>query len=105
MAPSDSWDRLWGSQRLDAPQVESGIWRAKPEDLLAADGSLAEPLQQLMAETSARLDNASDIRVHGQVERPDEPPIIDRGGLRIQVRCVDRPDLAVYSTVMDGYAG
>lgn len=76
-ALSGSFDRLWASQRPDAPQVEVGIWRVRLAELLAADGSLAEALRQLMAETSTRLDQASDIQVHGQVEQTDEPRVID----------------------------
>ena len=76
-ALAESSDRLWASERLDAPQVECGIWRAKLEDLLRADTSLAGPLVELMDETSDRLDRAPDIRVHRPVERPVEPRVID----------------------------
>jgi hypothetical protein len=64
--------RMWASTRVDAPQVEAGIWRAKLGELLASHPSLAEPLQELMADASVRLAVATDIRVHG--EAPKEPP-------------------------------
>jgi len=64
--------RMWASPRLDAPQVEAGIWRAKLADLLSTDGSLAAPLREMMAEAAERLAVATDVRVHGQT--PPEPP-------------------------------
>lgn len=70
--------RMWASTRLDAPQVEAGIWRAKLGELLAADPTLAAPLQELMAEAAERLIYASDVRVHGETpRRPPGPRVID----------------------------
>ncbi|GAA4443996.1 hypothetical protein [Phytohabitans houttuyneae] len=74
----DSRLRMWASTRLDAPQVEAGIWRAKVAELLAADPSLAAPLQELMAEATERLAYATDVRVHGEVPQPPPGPrVID----------------------------
>lgn len=67
--------RMWASPRLDAPQVEAGIWRAKLADLLTEDASLALPLQVTMAEAAERLAVATDVRVHG--ETPRGPRVID----------------------------
>ncbi|MGN9909221.1 hypothetical protein ACTMTJ_16890 [Phytohabitans sp. LJ34] len=64
--------RMWASARLDAPQVEAGVWRAKLADLLSEDASLAQPLQEMMAEAVERLAVATDVRVHG--ETPPAPP-------------------------------
>jgi hypothetical protein len=72
----ESRDRLWSSPRPDAPLIESGIWRAKLTDLLA-DGSLAQPLQRLVAGASVRLGAAVDIREPVPVDQADEPRVID----------------------------
>jgi hypothetical protein len=69
--------RIWASPRLDAPQVEAGIWRAKLVELLAEDASLALPLQVMMAEASERLAVATDIRLPGPVTEPAGPRMID----------------------------
>lgn len=69
--------RIWASRRLDAPQVEAGIWRAKLVELLAEDASLALPLQVMMAEANERLAAAADIRVPGEVTVPAGPRVID----------------------------
>ncbi|GAA4670780.1 hypothetical protein [Phytohabitans rumicis] len=73
----ESRHRLWARHRLDVVDVERGRWRAKLEDLVIADRSRALPLQQLIAETSARLAQATDIRAHGQPRRADGPHTID----------------------------
>jgi len=75
----ESQARLWSSSRPDAPQIESGIWRAKLADLLAADSTLSQPLLRLIGETSARLLEAVDYRepVPASVDQADEPRIID----------------------------
>jgi len=70
--------RVWASQRVDAPQVEAGIWRAKLADLLSEDASLATPLPVMMAEAAERLAVANDVRVHGETPaRPLGPRVID----------------------------
>jgi hypothetical protein len=77
-ALAESRLRMWASPRLDAPQVEAGIWRAKLADLLASDASLAAPLQEVMAEAAERLAAATDVRVHGQPPpEPAGPRVID----------------------------
>jgi hypothetical protein len=77
VALAESRDRMWASQRSDAPQIESGIWRARIDDLLAADGSLAVPLQQLVSETRDLLARAADIRPFAPAEPVSEPGVID----------------------------
>ncbi|MDQ7909456.1 hypothetical protein RB614_33525 [Phytohabitans sp. ZYX-F-186] len=74
----DSRLRLWESTRLDAPQVEAGIWRAKLAELLAADATLEAPLREMMAEAVDRLGIAIDVRVPGQIPQPPPGPrVID----------------------------
>jgi hypothetical protein len=78
----ESRERLWASPRLDAPQVEAGIWRARLEELLASDGSLGEPLQDLTAAARVRLAVATDIRAPGQAREPAGPRVIDLDAYR-----------------------
>ncbi|MFD0743715.1 hypothetical protein ACFQ1L_19245 [Phytohabitans flavus] len=74
----DSWMRIWASTRLDAPQVEAGIWRAKLTELMMTDPALATPLRDLMAEAVERLAVATDIRIPGEpVPEPPGPRVID----------------------------
>jgi hypothetical protein len=54
-ALSDSWNRLWWTERVDAPQAEAGLWRARLGDLLQTHPELAGPLQDLIYEAVARL--------------------------------------------------
>ncbi|SRR6266511_2017562 len=54
-ALSDSFNRLWWTERVDAPQAEAGLWRARLADALAREPHLAEPLQELIHEATARL--------------------------------------------------
>ena len=54
-ALSDSFSRLWWTDRADAPQAEAGLWRARLADLLASRPELAEPLRELFYEAAARL--------------------------------------------------
>ncbi|WP_173162318.1 hypothetical protein [Phytohabitans suffuscus] len=73
----DSHLRMWASTRLDAPQVEAGIWRAKLAEALG-DPTLATPLRVMMAEAAERLTVATDIRVHGVPPQPPPGPrVID----------------------------
>ena len=51
----DSWDRLWWSERPDAPYVEAGLWRVRLEDCLRTRPDLAAPLHALIQEATARL--------------------------------------------------
>lgn len=74
----ESRRRMWASTRLDAPQVEAGIWRAKLAELLGEEPSLATPLQVMMAEASERLAVATDVRVPGEAPpEPAGPRVID----------------------------
>jgi hypothetical protein len=54
-ALSDSFNRLWWTERVDAPQAEAGLWRARLSDLLQARPELAAPLRDLIYEAAARL--------------------------------------------------
>ena len=54
-ALEDSWNRLWWSERMDAPHAEAGLWRARLADLLQTRPELAGPLQDLIYEATARL--------------------------------------------------
>jgi hypothetical protein len=54
-ALSDSFSRLWWTERLDAPQAEAGLWRARLADLLQQRPELATPLHELIQEANARL--------------------------------------------------
>ena len=54
-ALSDSFNRLWWTERLDAPQAEAGLWRARLADLLQERPDLTQPLQELIYEAVARL--------------------------------------------------
>jgi hypothetical protein len=54
-ALSDSFNRLWWTERLDAPQAEAGLWRARLADLLQERPDLAKPLEHLIYEAVARL--------------------------------------------------
>ena len=54
-ALSDSFNRLWWTERLDAPQAEAGLWRARLADLLQQRPELAQPLQELIYEAVSRL--------------------------------------------------
>ena len=54
-ALQDSWNRLWWSERMDAPHAEAGLWRARLADLLVNRPELAAPLQELIYEAAARL--------------------------------------------------
>jgi len=54
-ALSDSWNRLWWTERMDAAHAEAGLWRARLADLLQSRPELAEPLQELIYEARARL--------------------------------------------------
>jgi hypothetical protein len=54
-ALSDSFSRLWWTERLDAPQAEAGLWRARLTDVLGQNPHLAEPLRELIHEARARL--------------------------------------------------
>jgi hypothetical protein len=74
-ALAESRLRMWASPRLDAPQAEAGIWRAKLADLLATDASLAAPLREMMAEAAEHLAVATDVRVHGRT--PSGPRVIE----------------------------
>jgi hypothetical protein len=47
--------RLTHSRRPDAPQVESGRWRARLEDVLDAAPELSGPLGTLINDTRLRL--------------------------------------------------
>jgi hypothetical protein len=47
--------RLRYSRRPDAPQVESGRWRARLEDVLDNDPALCGPLGTLIHDTRLRL--------------------------------------------------
>jgi hypothetical protein len=77
-ALAESRLRMWASSRVDAPQVEAGIWRAKLGELLAADASLAEPLRELMVEAAERLAVATDVRIHGRTPPASAGPrVID----------------------------
>lgn len=77
-ALAESRLRMWASSRVDAPQVEAGIWRAKLGELLASDASLAEPLRELMVEAAERLAVATDVRIHGRTpQAPEGPRVID----------------------------
>jgi hypothetical protein len=76
-ALSESRDRLWSSDRPDAPQVESGLWRARLEDLLRAGPEMAGPLQTLAHETSALLERAVDVRPYPPAREPAGPRVID----------------------------
>jgi hypothetical protein len=54
-ALSDSGHRLWWTERMDAPNAEAGLWRARLADLLQTRPELAGPLQELIDETAALL--------------------------------------------------
>ena len=54
-ALEDSWNRLWWTERMDAPHAEAGLWRARLSDLLQTRPELAVPLQALVYEAVARL--------------------------------------------------
>jgi hypothetical protein len=54
-ALSDSFNRLWWTERVDAPQAEAGLWRARLADLLQTRPELAVPLRDLIYEAAARL--------------------------------------------------
>jgi len=54
-ALSDSFSRLWWTERVDAPQAEAGLWRARLADLLQENPHLAEPLRELIYDATARL--------------------------------------------------
>jgi len=54
-ALSDSSNRLWWTERMDAPQAEAGLWRARLADLLQNRPELAEPLRELIWEAATRL--------------------------------------------------
>jgi len=54
-ALSDSFSRLWWTERVDAPQAEAGLWRARLGDLLAENPQLARPLRDLIYDATARL--------------------------------------------------
>lgn len=70
--------RMWASARLDAPQIEAGIWRAKLEELLLGDPTLAMPLRVMITEADQRLEVATDKREFGTVPKPPPGPrVID----------------------------
>jgi hypothetical protein len=54
-ALADSFNRLWWTERVDAPQAEAGLWRARLADALARDPQLAPALQELIYDANARL--------------------------------------------------
>ena len=54
-ALADSWNRLWWSERPDAPYVEAGLWRVRLEDCLRTRPDLAAPLHALIQEATVRL--------------------------------------------------
>jgi hypothetical protein len=54
-ALADSFSRLWWTERVDAPQAEAGLWRARLGDLLQSEPHLTEPLRDLVYEATARL--------------------------------------------------
>jgi hypothetical protein len=54
-ALSDSWTRLWWTERIDAPAAEAGLWRARLADVLQQRPDLARPLQELVFDGAARL--------------------------------------------------
>ena len=54
-ALADTWVRLTYSRRPDAPQVESGRWRARLEDLFDTEPELVGPLGALIRDTRLRL--------------------------------------------------
>jgi len=54
-ALSDSFNRLWWTERADAPQAEAGLWRARLGDVLQNRPDLAVPLRDLIYEAAARL--------------------------------------------------
>ncbi len=54
-ALSDSFNRLWWTERLDAPQAEAGLWRARLADALQEHPDLARPLRELIYDATARL--------------------------------------------------
>ena len=47
--------RLRYSRRPDAPQMESGLWRARLADVLDADPAVCGPLRTLIHDTRLRL--------------------------------------------------
>jgi hypothetical protein len=54
-ALSDSFNRLWWTERVDAPQAEAGLWRARLADALTREPHLAPALQELIYDANARL--------------------------------------------------
>jgi len=54
-ALSDSFSRLWWTERADAPQAEAGLWRARLADALQQNPHLAGPLRELIYDATARL--------------------------------------------------
>src|SRR2546423_5736612 len=54
-ALSDSFNRLWWTERADAPQAEAGLWRARLADVLEENPHLAVPLRELIYDATARL--------------------------------------------------
>ena len=79
-ALTDSRHRLWSSERPDAPQIESGLWRARLDDLLRGSPMLAVMLHELVEETAVQLDRAVDLRVPGPAHRPTTSQVIDLDG-------------------------
>lgn len=75
-ALADSRHRLMTSERPDALQVESGLWRVRLADLLADDPSTATAVRALIDEAAARLAAAADVRPFGPAVRPR---VIDLG--------------------------
>jgi hypothetical protein len=73
----ESADRMWTSTRPDAPQVESGLWRARLDDLLEARPDLAGPLRSVFDATAVRLERAADLRPFTPASPPAVPALID----------------------------
>ena len=54
-ALSDSFNRLWWTERADAPHAEAGLWRARLADVLEENPGFAVPLRELIYDATARL--------------------------------------------------
>lgn len=61
LALSDSRARLSRATRTDAPQVETGLWRARMEDLLRERPELVLVLADLAEEARRRVDGLYPI--------------------------------------------
>jgi hypothetical protein len=73
----ESRNRMWASERPDAPQVECGLWRARLEDLLRTHPELIDPVRALVPEAGTVVDQATDRRDFFPVPAPEPAGVID----------------------------